>query len=71
MKPSVKAIIWAAVIVLVRWFAIQLVRSLLGDGREGVAFRAHVGGFIAGVLLTPLLRRPGIPLFRYTRLERQ
>jgi len=60
-----------AVIVLVLWFAIQLVSSLLGDGREGVAFRAHVGGFIAGMLLTPFLRRPGILLFRYTRLERQ
>ena len=60
-----------AVIVLVLWFVIQLASSLLGDGREGVAFRAHVGGFVAGMLLTPVLRRPGIPLFRYTRIERQ
>lgn len=59
-----------AVLVLVLWFVVQLASSLLGDGREGVAFRAHVGGFVAGMLLAPFLRRPGIPLFRYTRLER-
>jgi membrane associated rhomboid family serine protease len=29
----------------------------------GVAFGAHVGGFIAGMLLVPLFKRRGVPLF--------
>jgi membrane associated rhomboid family serine protease len=34
------------------WFAGQLARSLLIEpGEVGVAFTAHVGGFIAGAVL--------------------
>lgn len=60
-----------AVVVLVLWFALQLASTLLGDGNEGVAFRAHLGGFIAGLVLAPLFRRAGVPLLRDTRMERR
>ncbi len=59
-----------ALLVLILWFLVQLASSLLGAGHEGVAFRAHIGGFVAGLMLAPFLRRPGIALFRHTRLER-
>lgn len=40
------------------WFVIQLVSAFLGNGGSGVAFVAHVGGFIAGwLLLRPFLPR--------------
>ena len=30
----------------------------------GVAFGAHVGGFVAGVVLIPLFKNADVPLFR-------
>ena len=52
-----------ALLVLGFWFLIQLLSSLLAQpGSGGVAFRAHIGGFVAGLLLLPLFlprRRPG------------
>jgi membrane associated rhomboid family serine protease len=42
------------------WFAMQLllgVERLSDMGEGGVAFWAHIGGFVAGVLLTLFLRR--------------
>jgi len=38
------------------WFAIQLLSTFLGGGGGGVAFAAHVGGFVAGYLLVKLGR---------------
>jgi membrane associated rhomboid family serine protease len=49
--------------VLVLWFVLQLVSNLLASGQGGgVAFRAHIGGFIAGMLLIPLFKRKDVPL---------
>jgi rhomboid family protein len=49
--------------VLVLWFVLQLVSNLLASGQGGgVAFRAHIGGFIAGMLLVPLFKRKDVPL---------
>ena len=46
-----------ALVVLGLWFGIQLLSSVLGPQEEGgVAFRAHLGGFIAGLALLPLFR---------------
>lgn len=43
---------WPAWIVLVLWFVIQLVNSLLTAQQQGgVAWGAHIGGFIAGIVL--------------------
>ena len=50
--------------VLGLWFAMQLVSELMTPaGSAGVAFRAHLGGFVAGVLLIPLVKYRRIPLF--------
>lgn len=47
-----------ALVVLGVWFVLQLVSGLLGFwgvALEPVAFWAHIGGFVAGLLLMPLL----------------
>lgn len=51
-------------VVLVLWFALQLLSNVLaGDGGGGgVAFRAHIGGFVAGMLLIALFKRREVPL---------
>jgi membrane associated rhomboid family serine protease len=36
------------------WFLLQLLSAFLGDGTGGVAFMAHVGGFLAGWALVKL-----------------
>jgi membrane associated rhomboid family serine protease len=51
-----------AVLVLGFWFVLQLVSSM-ASASEGVAFRAHVGGFVAGVALIALFKRRHVPLF--------
>jgi membrane associated rhomboid family serine protease len=52
-----------AVFFLFIWFAFQLLLGIgsLGSGDAavgGVAFWAHVGGFVAGMVLGPMLARP-------------
>lgn len=57
---------YRAVWVLASWFALQLlmnVSAASGDGSGGVAFRAHIGGFIAGVLLVPFFKQRAVPLW--------
>jgi len=45
------------------WFALQLVSAALSDPQQpGVAWWAHVGGFAAGLVLTPFLKSSGFPL---------
>jgi membrane associated rhomboid family serine protease len=55
-----------ASLVLGLWFALQFLSTLgASEPGGGVAFRAHVGGFIAGMLLLMLFKRPGFqPLLR-------
>ena len=47
-------------VLLVQWFAIQIFSGVSTYGAEGggVAFWAHVGGFVAGVVLIKLFQRP-------------
>ena len=53
-----------AMLLLLLWFAVQLVSDLAVHGGDtSVAFRAHIGGFVAGMLLVPLLKRRDVPLF--------
>ena len=47
----------AAVWMLGLWFAIQLISGGLTGASSGVAFLAHVGGFVAGVALIRLFSR--------------
>lgn len=50
-------------IVLILWFVLQLVSSLLADpNKGGVAFGAHIGGFVAGLLLIALFKKRGVRL---------
>lgn len=52
-----------AVLVLGVWFILQLLLSITGiDPRTG--FRAHIGGFIAGLVLVPFFRRRGVALWQ-------
>jgi membrane associated rhomboid family serine protease len=50
-----------AIFMLGYWFLLQLLSGIpaLGSDRGGVAFWAHVGGFVAGLLLVHLFRHPG------------
>jgi len=64
----VRLIAVPAVILLGLWFLIQLASALdATQGEAGVAFWAHVGGFIAGMILVPLFRRRGVQLFQPPR----
>ena len=50
----------SAVLVLGLWIVIQVLNGIFGLGgvEGGVAWLAHVGGFIAGILLIKLFARP-------------
>ncbi|MEZ4862813.1 MAG: rhomboid family intramembrane serine protease [Caldilineaceae bacterium] len=67
---------WPAWAVLALWFGLQLFYALASLGPQmtgGVAFFAHVGGFLCGILLTlPLLAMPQPPATdRYDMLYRR
>jgi membrane associated rhomboid family serine protease len=58
---------YPAIWVLIAWFVMQLVMgwfSAASNAPGGVAFGAHVGGFVAGCLLVTLFKRRGVPLWR-------
>jgi membrane associated rhomboid family serine protease len=53
-----------AIFVLGLWFLMQLWDGAhVPTGRGGVAYMAHIGGFIAGMVLIPFFKRPWVPLF--------
>ncbi len=53
-----------AVWVVGVWFAMQLAQALLTPASEpGTAWWAHVGGFLGGLALTPLLKSRFVPYF--------
>jgi membrane associated rhomboid family serine protease len=52
-----------AMLLLLLWFAVQLLSDAATTGDASVAFRAHIGGFVAGMLLVPLLKRRNVRLF--------
>ncbi len=47
------------------WFALQLFSGFFGASGSGVAFFAHIGGFLAGMVLVRLMR----PRPRYRRMS--
>ncbi|HKW85927.1 MAG TPA: rhomboid family intramembrane serine protease [Nitrospiraceae bacterium] len=51
--------------VLGFWFVLQLISGGMSLGRQGggVAFFAHVGGFVAGMALIGLFKRPDVRFF--------
>jgi membrane associated rhomboid family serine protease len=54
-----------AYVVLGLWIVFQFVNvAMAGDpGKGGVAWWAHIGGFVAGVVLIVPMRQKGVPLF--------
>jgi membrane associated rhomboid family serine protease len=50
-------------LVLVLWFGLQLLSSAMAQpGQGGVAFRAHIGGFVAGMILIPIFKQRRVRL---------
>ena len=43
---------------------------VVADPGSPTAWWGHIGGFLAGVVLTPLLKRPGVPLFGRAPIRR-
>ena len=53
-----------AFLVLGGWFGMQLFSSMNVDpGEPGVAFMAHIGGFVAGAALVFFFKKRDVPLF--------
>ena len=50
-------------LLLLLWFAAQLVSDVARSGDAGVAFRAHIAGFVIGMLLVLLFKRRAVRLF--------
>jgi membrane associated rhomboid family serine protease len=61
LHPRARVVTWAFILLfevpawffLLVWFGMQVLSGFgtLGDGQAGVAFFAHIGGFVSGVLL--------------------
>ncbi|BCA54840.1 putative Rhomboid serine protease [Nitrospira sp. KM1] len=62
----------AAGIVLGMWFVMQILSGGMSIGREGggVAFFAHIGGFLAGTSLIGVFKRPDVRFFSPGRMNR-
>ena len=58
----VRLITVPAFIVLGIWMLLQFV-NVLDQGQSGVAYSAHIGGFIAGLILAPILKKKNKTLF--------
>lgn len=60
-----------AIIVVGLWFVFQVINglgTLGGTEAGGIAYAAHIGGFVAGFILVKLfVKRPGPPLIRRNR----
>jgi len=53
-----------AMVVLGFWFVFQFLNALVENGSHGgVAWHAHVAGFVAGMFLIGLFKRKDVPLW--------
>ncbi|MBT8126822.1 MAG: rhomboid family intramembrane serine protease [Gammaproteobacteria bacterium] len=58
--------------VLGFWFVLQIFNSWLSaSDAGGIAYGAHMGGFVAGMLLIPLFKYRNVPLFAPASTERR
>lgn len=63
LVPIIVIPVWLpAYLLIVFWFVFQLAAAF-GGGEAGVAWWAHIGGFVAGAVLTVFFRDPILPLF--------
>jgi membrane associated rhomboid family serine protease len=69
LAPVVGMTYVPAGIVLGFWFVMQLLSGGLSPGSQGggVAFFAHIGGFIAGMVLIGFFKRPEVRFFTPAR----
>lgn len=69
MMPYVGTTRVAAGFVLGMWFVMQLLSGgmSIGSSGGGIAFFAHIGGFLAGMVLIGLFKRPDVPFFAPAR----
>ena len=52
-------------VLLIVWFAVQIAGSVFADPvLPGVAWHAHIGGFIAGALMIPFFKRSAVRLLQ-------
>jgi membrane associated rhomboid family serine protease len=67
----VRVIPLPAWVLLVEWLVIQVVLGVGSMGAEGggVAFWAHVGGFVAGIVLIKLFDRPQLVIAKRDKLR--
>ena len=56
-----------ALVVVGLWIAYQVGAALFG-GDAAIGWWAHIGGLAAGAVLTPLLKRPEVPLWSARRV---
>jgi membrane associated rhomboid family serine protease len=64
----VRPVYLPAMVVLGFWFVLQIINSLLTQqGGGGVAWGAHIGGFLAGMALIPLMKYRQVRLFAPAR----
>ncbi len=55
-----------AMLLLLLWIAAQLISDFaVQGGGAGVAFRAHIGGFLAGIVLVAVFKRRDVLLFAH------
>jgi membrane associated rhomboid family serine protease len=55
-------------VLLGLWFGVQLASGLMrAPGTPGVAFWAHIGGFVSGLIMVLLLRPSGVPTLQPPR----
>lgn len=59
-----------AFLVLGLWFLLQFLGTAEVTEGGGIAYGAHIGGFLAGMALIPFFRRPGVPLLDRDRPAR-
>src|SRR3546814_5701819 len=50
-------------LLLIFWFGFQFFAAFGSGGAENVGWWAHIGGFVAGVVLIFAFRRRAVPLF--------
>ncbi len=69
LLPAIGMTRVAAGIVLGMWFVTQLVSGgmSVGSAGGGVAFFAHIGGFVAGMALIGVFKRKDVPFFSPAR----
>ncbi|MEK8094721.1 rhomboid family intramembrane serine protease [Methylocystis sp. IM3] len=63
LRPPLFAFHASGFLFIGAWAVLQLVNASWGGGETHVAWMAHVGGIVAGLVLTPIFKRRSHPLF--------